>query len=205
MSSDRERLRSLERLDRETTRLGNLVENVLRFASIGQARRTRVVTCDVAAEIRHTVSVFEPLARAGRATIRLELEQGVTAPLSRDAFRVALHNLLDNAVKYGPPGQTVTVSLGREDGMARVVVEDQGAGVPAAERDTVWRPFERGSDDAARAVGGSGIGLSIVRDIVDRHGGRIAIDAAEAGGARFVLEFPGAAAAERSPVQPTAV
>jgi signal transduction histidine kinase len=76
-------------------------------------------------------------------------------------------------------------------------VEDQGAGVPANERESVWRPFERGSDEAARAVGGSGIGQSIVRDIVDRHGGRARIEPGEAGGARFVLEFPGAAVSTR--------
>jgi signal transduction histidine kinase len=155
---------------------------------------------DVGSEIRNTVMAFEPLARSGRATVLLELQPGVTAPLSRDAFRVALHNLLDNAVKYGPPGQTITVRLERTGEFARVSVEDQGAGVPVTERESVWRPFERGSDEAARAVGGSGIGLSIVRDIVDRHGGRAHIESGEAGGARFILEFPGAAVSSRREV-----
>jgi signal transduction histidine kinase len=195
VSSDRDRVRSLENLDREATRLGNLVENVLRFASIGQSKAARPDVCDVDAEIRNTAAAFEPLARSGRATVQLELQPGVTAPLSRDAFRVALHNLLDNAVKYGPPGQTVTVRMRRAGEYVRIEVEDQGMGVAVADRDSVWEPFERGSDEAARTVGGSGIGLSIVRDIVQRHGGRARVESADCGGARFVLEFPGAAVA----------
>jgi signal transduction histidine kinase len=195
VSSDRDRVRSLENLDREATRLGNLVENVLRFASIGQSKAARPDVCDVDAEIRNTAAAFEPLARSGRATVQLELQPGVTAPLSRDAFRVALHNLLDNAVKYGPPGQTVTVRMRRAGEYVRIEVEDQGMGVAVADRDSVWEPFERGSDEAARTVGGSGIGLSIVRDIVQRHGGRARVESAGGGGARFVLEFPGAAVA----------
>jgi len=200
VSTDDDRVRSLENLDREATRLGHLVENVLRFAAIGETRSARSDVSDVGSEIRNTVMAFEPLARSGRATVLLELQPGVTAPLSRDAFRVALHNLLDNAVKYGPPGQTITVRLERTGEFARVSVEDQGAGVPVTERESVWRPFERGSDEAARAVGGSGIGLSIVRDIVDRHGGRAHIESGEAGGARFILEFPGAAVSSRREV-----
>jgi signal transduction histidine kinase len=199
-ATDRDRSWSLDNLDREATRLSHLVENVLRFASIGTARELPRETCDLAQEVRATIAVFEPLARSRRATFQFDLDDGISVPVGRDAFRVALHNVLDNAVKYGPPGQTVTVRTGRENGRALVIVDDQGAGIAPVERSAVWEPFRRGGDDAARVVGGSGIGLAIVHDVMSRHGGDAYIDDAPGGGTRVVLRFPvtvaGAAAAQ---------
>jgi signal transduction histidine kinase len=110
-----------------------------------------------------------------------------------------LHNLLDNAVKYGPADQTISVGVRLDGDRAVITIDDEGAGVPAGERDVIWRPFRRGESDAARAVGGSGIGLSIVRDVVEHHGGTGRIEEAPGGGARFVLEFPGASRTRSDP------
>jgi signal transduction histidine kinase len=207
LSTEQERTWSLDHLDREATRLGNLVENVLRFASIGQQRMSPREVCDVSAEVQQTVTGFAPLARSGRAIVRTEVEPRIEAPLARDAFRVALHNLLDNAVKYGPAGQTITVTLRLEGGAAVLAVEDEGEGVEVEEREAVWQPFRRGRDGAARAAGGSGIGLSIVRDVIDHHGGSAHIESAAGGGARIVLWLPGATrgrvASEPEPADPT--
>lgn len=189
-ATDRDRAWSLDHLDREATRLGHLVENVLRFASIGTTREIPRESCDLATEIRATVTTFEPLARSRRAEFSFDFDDGVNAPIGREAFRVALHNVLDNAVKYGPPGQTVTVRTRQEGARALVIVDDEGVGIPARDRSAVWEPFRRGGDDAARAVGGSGIGLAIVHDVMKRHGGDAAIDSAPGGGTRVVLRFP---------------
>jgi signal transduction histidine kinase len=99
-----------------------------------------------------------------------------------------LLNLLDNAVKYGPTEQTVRVSLGQQGQDVVLSVEDQGPGVPAREREQIWSPFMRGA--AARSKGGSGIGLTIVREIVEQHGGRCWVEPASASGARFVVTLP---------------
>ena len=77
----------------------------------------------------------------------------------------------DNAVKFGPVGQRVTVRVTREGQTARLTVTDRGPGVPAAERERIWQPYVRGTSAAASSVGGSGIGLAIVREIVSRWGG----------------------------------
>jgi len=199
LSTEKERTWSLDHLDREATRLGNLVENVLRFASIGQQRKAPREVCDVSEEVLQTVAGFAPLARSGRASVRLDVGPRIEAPLARDAFRVALHNLLDNAVKYGPAGQTITVTLRLEAGDAVIAVEDEGAGIGAEEREAVWQPFRRGRDSAARAVGGSGIGLSIVRDVIDHHGGSTHIEDVAGGGARFVVRLPGATRGREAP------
>jgi signal transduction histidine kinase len=107
-----------------------------------------------------------------------------------------LLNLLDNAVKYGPRGQTVTVGMGvvNENGRGRRVrlwVEDQGPGIPSQDRDRVWEPYVRLDRDVVEgATGGSGIGLAVVRELVSLHGGRTWLEEAAGGGTRVVIELP---------------
>src|SRR5438445_12247258 len=125
-----------------------------------------------------------------------------------------LLNLLDNAVKYGPPGQTVTLGLTVTDGRARICVDDQGPGIPPAERERIWERFWRLERDRGSAVAGTGIALAVVRELAALHRGRAWIEdppGGHAGGARFVLEEPAAAppaaapAAERyAPAEATA-
>jgi signal transduction histidine kinase len=74
----------------------------------------------------------------------------------------------------------------------RVEVDDQGPGIPAGERTRVWQPFRRMERDADSATGGSGIGLSVVRELAMLHGGRTWVEDAPGGGARIVVELPGA-------------
>src|SRR5439155_42324 len=100
-------------------------------------------------------------------TFRTELREGLVAPVDAEALRQMLVNLLDNAVKYGPPDQTITVGLDAADGKARIRVEDQGAGIPAADRERIWDRFWRLERDRGSAVAGTGIGLSVVRALRD--------------------------------------
>ncbi|HSE43848.1 MAG TPA: sensor histidine kinase, partial [Gemmatimonadales bacterium] len=101
-----------------------------------------------------------------------------------------LLNLFDNAVKFGPPGQVIRVGVTRVNGTAKLSVTDQGPGVPEDERERIWEPYYRGSSSAARAVGGSGIGLAIVRTVADRFGGEVSVKSAAEGGAEFTVVFP---------------
>src|SRR3712207_6139212 len=108
--SEGERRRSLEIIDQEARRLTHLVENVLQFS-----RNERSVTrlspepTDVAVEVREVVETFAPIAAARGVALATQLGEGCTTEVDRAALRQVLLNFLDNAVKYGPPGQTVTV------------------------------------------------------------------------------------------------
>jgi signal transduction histidine kinase len=113
-------------------------------------------------------------------------------------------NLLDNAVKYGPPGQTVTLSLGHENDDAVITVDDQGPGIPVDDRRRVWEPYWRLPRDSASAVGGSGIGLAVVENLVTAHGGAVSVAGAPGGGARFEVRFPGASATPATAAAPPA-
>src|SRR5262249_57235422 len=94
------------------------------------------------------------------------------------------------AVKYGPAGQTITVGSEVAGDRARIWVEDQGPGIPHDDRVRVWEPYVRLKRDVESATGGSGIGLSVVRELVSMHGGRTRAESAPGGGARLVIEFP---------------
>ena len=184
--------RSLEIIARETQRLIHLVENVLLF-SRGERRAPQLAreTAAIAPIIADVVEGFAPLAAARQVTLTTRLDERATARVDPGAIRQILLNLLDNAVKYGPAGQEVTIGLSLHDGGARVAVEDQGDGIPAADVERIWQPFNRlaRSDDA---TGGTGIGLSIVRQLADLHGGRAWVERSPSGGSRFVVELPDA-------------
>jgi signal transduction histidine kinase len=203
LRSEEERDRSIGIIDEEAQRLTYLVENVLAFSR--SEHGSGAVTVEPVAmdkEIEAAVDAFAPLARVRRAKIKSNVERGLVARVDPRALRQIVLNLLDNAVKYGPLGQTVTVSLSGTASTVLVAVEDRGPGVPRSERDQIWEPYYRLTREADASVGGSGIGLSIVRELVLMHGGRTWVEDASGGGARFVVEFPrdldpkGAAATE---------
>lgn len=179
---------ALSKVDRETTRLHHLVENVLRFSQVGQIPGVTPRPTDVTAETQRIVDEFKPLVAVRKVSIETRLAPVPPLSLAPDSLRHVLLNLLDNAVKYGPDGQTITVSLAATANDVQLVVSDQGRGVPASERDEIWRAFSRGQ--AGQETTGSGIGLSIVHDVVAKHGGRAWVDSPATGGARFTISFP---------------
>jgi signal transduction histidine kinase len=143
---------------------------------------------DVSTEVQHIIEEFRPLATSRRATILSAMMPTTPLAIRPDALRHVVLNLLDNAVKYGPTDQTITVSVSERDGQVAITVADQGPGVPERERSSIWRPFARGR--AAHSKGGSGIGLTIVSDVATQHGGRAWVEQGEGGGARFIVTFP---------------
>jgi signal transduction histidine kinase len=186
--TDAQREWSLGHIDRETTRLSHLVENVLRFSALEHTQYGSDALVNVADEVNRIVDEFRPLAASRQAKIELSLDDTRTARLRADTLRHVLLNLLDNAVKYGPANQTIRVSLNGGPDELRLSVEDEGPGIPAAERDAIWQPFTRGS--TAQAKGGTGIGLTIVRATVGQQGGRCWVETGSRGGARVVIAIP---------------
>jgi signal transduction histidine kinase len=185
--------RSLEIIDQEARRLTHLVENVLHFSRTGRgAHRLAPLPVEIATQVEDVVDAFAPLARSRRTDLRLDLQPGVVVSVDAGALRQMLLNLLDNAVKYGPVGQSVVVRTRIDAACVRIEVDDQGPGIPVGDRARVWQPFRRLERDAESATGGSGIGLSVVREIASLHGGQTRVEDAPGGGARLVVELPGA-------------
>jgi signal transduction histidine kinase len=139
-------------------------------------------------QVREIAESFAPIARARRVDVRLMVDETVAARVDRNALRQMLLNLLDNAIKYGPATQTVTVGVRGAGERARIWVEDEGPGIEPSQRERIFEPFFRIDRDANSAIGGSGIGLSVVRELAVMHGGRAFAEAGDSG-ARFVIEL----------------
>jgi signal transduction histidine kinase len=194
LRSDEERARSAGIIDQEARRLTYLVENVLNFSRAEKgANRITPGELDLDSEVRDAVEMFTPLARSRRMSLRA-LSSGLSVIADRNALRQILLNLLDNAAKYGPPGQTIDVGSGvapsTDGARVRLWVEDEGPGIPSGDRDRVWEPYIRLNRSVESATGGSGIGLSVVRELVSLHDGKAWIEEAGGGSARVVVELP---------------
>jgi signal transduction histidine kinase len=192
--SDLERRTSLEIVHQEARRLTSIVENMLLFSKSQSGRGTRLTPepISLADEVRAAVESFGPLSRSRDVEIRTELQEDIVVHLDRGALRQILLNLLDNALKYGPARQRITVGAALYDDTARVWVDDEGPGIPPHARERVFESFYRLPQEAMKRTAGSGIGLAVVRALAREHNGSVWVEAAPGGGARFVVQFPGA-------------
>lgn len=185
-----EREWSLATIDRETRRLSHLVENVLHLSrSENRIAPLDADRLDLLDELKEIQQFFRPLAAVRRVQVQVEAGPGIRVRIHKDSLHQAVLNLLDNALKYGPMGQVIRIRATNIDERVELTVEDEGPGVPPEDRERIWAPFERGSRAGGREAG-SGIGLSVVREIMARSGGAARVEGAAGGGARFVLAIP---------------
>ncbi|MBV9046273.1 MAG: ATP-binding protein [Alphaproteobacteria bacterium] len=122
------------------------------------------------------------------ASVTVEAPGPIVIPVKRKALRRCATNLIDNALKFGRTEVKVTVS--RDERFARIVVDDDGPGIPAERREEAFRPFHRLDEGRNLQTGGSGLGLAIARDIARSHGGDIMLDKSPLGGLRATLRLP---------------
>jgi signal transduction histidine kinase len=176
----------------EARRLMRLVDNVMLFGRNAAPSAPPTTVEPLAPLLREAIAAFAPVAAASAAQVSATRVDDIAAPVDPGAIRQILLNLMENAVKYGPRGQTVSLGLAAVDGRVRLWVEDQGPGIPASEREHVWQPFVRLRRDIDRQTAGSGIGLSLVRDVVARHRGSARIEETPAGGTRVIVDLPDA-------------
>jgi signal transduction histidine kinase len=186
----------------ECRRLSALIENVLTLSRSEQGREEyQREPTDLAALLRETALLMEPCATEKRITLALLLpspETGATTTrtaVDGKAIEQVLVNLIDNAIKHSPPGTTVTLGMeyGPDDkgvSCVRLWVEDQGAGIPGEEQEKIFERFYRVGCELRRETQGAGIGLSIVRQIVEAHDGRVLVRSATGEGSRFTVELP---------------
>jgi signal transduction histidine kinase len=194
--SQEERRRSLEIIDREARRLGQLVENVLEFSrSERKAGSLSKEERELAPLIQEIVDDFASIVDAGQTGFECRLEAGMVANVDPDAIRQVVINLLDNAVKYGPKHQRIVVGLEARAGQGVIFVDDEGPGIPPADRKRIFAQFQRLERDRRSAIAGTGIGLCVLKDLVTRHGGKCWVVTGDRGGAKFVVELPLAAPA----------
>ncbi len=173
-------------IDEETDRLTRLVANLLDLsrieAGVLRPRREPYALDEL---------LWGAVERLGPAAdrVRLQIPAGLPlVPLDPVLMERVVGNLLENALKYSPPGSPVALRARRTDTTAEIVVADRGPGIPAAERERIFERFYRA--DPTRPVKGFGLGLALSLALVEAHDGRIWVGAAVGGGARFVIALP---------------
>jgi signal transduction histidine kinase len=189
-----------ERIETEAVRLGLLVENILDFSRIESGRKAyRFTEADLAAVVRASVESCAARFRSAGFEIELAAPAGELPALRLDpsAFEQALCNLLDNAVKYSGEGRLITVHVERRGEDAVVSVRDRGIGIPREEQRRIFERFHRVGSSLVHEVRGVGLGLAIVRHIVDAHGGRVLVESQPGAGSTFSLVLPLGQAAGR--------
>jgi signal transduction histidine kinase len=173
--------------EHETERLARLLTGLLTLAREGDPP-VPPEPVPLAAAVENALERWEPTAaREGRSLVAARGE-GVGALASAQDVAVTLDNLIENALRYSPPGSTITVQWGRRGDAATLAVLDEGPGIEPGEEDRVFERFVRGS--AGSAIPGTGLGLSIVRALARRWGGDARIVNRAAGGACAEVELP---------------
>ena len=186
---DTRRREMANRIRRSAGSLRHLVDDLLDFARLEQERlRVSPRTIDLAGIVRQTVDNLGPLL--GRHQVDLRIPGTLTAWADPVAVERILANLVSNAAKYSPEGSTVTIIAEPGVDVARLVVADEGPGIPAEERRRIFARFYRLDTPESVRTRGAGIGLAILRDFADRSGARVTVDDAPGGGARFTVDFP---------------
>lgn len=176
----------LQTVRREALRLSRLVDGMLESSMLGPTAEC-CDACNVVEQIRATIEILSPMAAARCVTIRAQLPEAALARVDGDACVHALVNLVENAVKYGGERGMVSISCLREERFVAIAVDDDGGGVAAESRETIFVMGVRGNV-AGRS--GRGIGLAVVKAIAERAGGDVRVEPSQLGGARFVLRFP---------------
>jgi signal transduction histidine kinase len=188
--SDDDRTQFLEMIESEATRLARIVDQILLAGQLdAEAVDLELTECDPQ---RVAAGVIESAALHLPQSISLDLDVDGAQPIRCDEhkLRQVLVNLVDNAVKYSPEGGRVELRVRSSNGSCLIEVADEGLGIPPEERDRIFEKFYRLDPQQTQGVGGSGLGLYICRELVERMEGRLRVESELGKGSRFTVELP---------------
>ena len=202
---DREQIRRYGAVIRnEGRRLTEMVEQVLAFAGIQSGRKAyNLTTVDVARVIDDVLTGLEPAMTAEGFQLEREIASSLP-PVRADSAALgrAIQNLVENAMKYSSESRWIGVSawteIGEENSEIQIAIRDRGMGIAPAELPHIFEPFQRGQASVAAQIHGTGLGLSLVKHIIEAHGGRVEVSSVEGKGSAFILHLPAAAETEEA-------
>jgi signal transduction histidine kinase len=175
----------LEEAERVTAMLETLMD--ISEAEVGAMRLSRE-RLELAEVVRDAVTLYSDVAEDKHIVLQSHCAPGVCVSADRNRMRQVVANLLDNAIKYTPPGGRVELQTALDGAEAVLTVTDTGAGIPPGELPRIWERLYRG--DASRSERGLGLGLSLVKAIVEAHGGRVEATSSPGQGSTFVVRLP---------------
>lgn len=183
--------RHLRVVETETARLNRLIQNVLNYARQQRDKlsvQARPLVLDEV--VSRAVGNWRVILENKGFQVQLSLKGPPLIHADADSLEQILGNLLSNVDKYASHGKWVSISTRVEGDMAQVLVEDRGPGIPHGKRRIIFEPFERLRSDLNEGVSGTGIGLTISRELADLHGGSLEVCSQSKDGAKFILSLP---------------
>jgi two-component system, OmpR family, phosphate regulon sensor histidine kinase PhoR len=187
------RIRFLDRIARQSERLATLVGDLLTLSRLDEdlGPRRELEPVDLVAVLRDTLRDLQPLADRREQALAAQLPAAaIWVRAEREALRQVAGNLIDNAIKYTPPGGRVTVSTRHGGDRVRCEVTDTGIGLSAEDQERVFERFYRVDRARSRDLGGTGLGLSIVKNTVKTLGGEVGVRSELGQGSTFWVELP---------------
>jgi signal transduction histidine kinase len=178
------------RVERNAKRLLKLIENLLTLNRLADPLRASVTAIELGPILEAAADAVSPTALTGSLDFNVEIDSDLGTVLAdaEQIERVVL-NLLSNAIKFTPPGGHITLEGRREEAHALITVTDSGLGIPVDEQELVFTRFFR-SASTAMDYEGTGLGLAVVKGIVDNHGGTLVFDSAVGAGTTFTVSLP---------------
>ncbi|MFQ6070873.1 MAG: ATP-binding protein [Candidatus Aminicenantales bacterium] len=179
-------------ISQDADKLTRLVKNILDFSKIEEGKKEyEFVETDVAHLVFQQVKAFQKEKIQKEVKIQTQIEKDVPLlSIDKEALSQALNNLLDNAVKFSPAGKEIAVSVRREAENVLIEIEDKGIGIPQEEINKIFDKFYQGQNALKQSVKGTGLGLTLVKHIIEAHGGRISVKSKPGKGSTFSLIFP---------------
>jgi signal transduction histidine kinase len=182
-----------EYIETESRRLTQLINNILDFSKIESGRKTyHFEPASIEGIIAGTLKIFEVRLKQSDFSIVFESCQGALPPvlIDQEAIGQAFMNLLDNAIKYSGRSRNILIRLGQQDGYIFASVADHGIGIPPSEQAKIFERFHRVSTGLVHDVKGSGLGLALVKHIVEAHAGKVKVESEPGKGSTFTLYLP---------------
>ncbi len=177
-----------DKIVRNCKRMDTLVKNLLTLASVEELPLSRLEECDINTIAGHCRSLI--LTIYPTATVNIIQAEKLHLTADPDLLERALMNLLDNAAKYSNGPAEIVVTISKEDKWAKVTVSDKGMGIPEEDLDHIFDRFYTVNKAHSRHLGGSGLGLSIVETIIEKHHGKISAQSTIGLGTTFILHLP---------------
>lgn len=177
---------TIRMMTEQNERLSKMVKTLLDMSELQTVARDDEIALD--ALVEEVLADLEPLAQEKAIHLTAQCD-AVTMTGSDILLYRLVYNLVENAIKYNTPGGTVTVGADRQDKHIRLTVADTGTGIPEELKERVFEPFFRLDKSRSRALGGVGLGLALVREIVSVHGGSISVKDNPDGGTTFEVIF----------------
>lgn len=178
-----------EKIVRNCQRMENLVKNLLTLADLENLPASRFQECDLVLLLENCRQLILSIYKTPQITIA-QCSQSIIVDADRDIFELAIINLLDNSVKYSTPPAIINVSIEQEGAEVRIAIKDKGIGISSDDIEHIFERFYTVDKAHSRRLGGAGLGLSIVKTILEKHEGTISVSSQPKMGTTFTLTLP---------------